>query len=131
MFNATTMPSSAYLYDSHADTATVQYAVKTDRGICIEFYEHTCGCQKADGMPCSSLFPLEHFIDMPGTRSGIIMTTIHDHNATIARGRHKPGKEARSHHILCTMGSMYVSIHLPFYLELGPTTEVRPLRNTT
>ena len=54
-----TMPQSPLL-DSTATTQTV----KTDYDLCVEFYERTCGCKKADGKPCSSLFPLEHFVDM-------------------------------------------------------------------
>jgi len=35
----------------------------TDDELCKQFYERTCGCKKADGKPCSSLFPLEHFVE--------------------------------------------------------------------
>ena len=121
--NATTMPSSESPNDSHADTATVQSAVKTDHDICVEFYERTCGCQKADGKPCSSLFPLEHFIDMRSQASLmtcqeldlVLMTTIYDHDAIVARGRHKPVKRCKitSHfmhnvwHVCILMGAMY------------------------
>ena len=31
---------------------------------CQEFVEKTCGCHLADGSPCSSLFPLEHYIQL-------------------------------------------------------------------
>jgi len=38
--------------------------VLTDENLCIQYYEHTCGCKKADSNPCSSLFPPEHFVEM-------------------------------------------------------------------
>ena len=36
-------------------------AKKSDHDLCVEFYEHTCKCLKADGRPCSTLFPLHHY----------------------------------------------------------------------
>ena len=84
-----------------------QSAVMSDYEICVQFYERTCGCQKADGKPCSSLFTLEHFVDMRSQASlmthqeldlvilGSLMTTLHDHETTVARGRHKPSKRSK------------------------------------
>ena len=81
--------------------------IQNDYDICVEFYEHTCGCQKADGKPCSSLFPLEHFVEMCSQASlmthqeldlvllGSLMTTLHNHDTTAARGRHKPAKRIK------------------------------------
>jgi len=31
---------------------------------CKHFNQHTCGCDKDQGNPCSKRFPLEHFIEM-------------------------------------------------------------------
>ena len=71
---------------------------------CSAFTQRTCGCKHADGKPCSTLFPLEHYIDMRAQVSllshheldllllGSIMTTIENHDETTARGRHKPLK---------------------------------------
>ena len=32
--------------------------------LCKKFMESTCGCKKVKGKPCSSLFPLDHHIDL-------------------------------------------------------------------
>ena len=76
----------------------------TDYDLCTKFFEHTCSCKKNKGKPCSSLFPLEHYVDMRAQAAamtnqeldlvllGLIMTTIHDHDETVVRGRHKPAK---------------------------------------
>ena len=86
---------------------TSQSTIKSDYDICVEFYERTCRCQKADGKPCSSLFTLEHYVDMRSQASlmthqeldlvllGSLMTTLHDHDTTVARGRHKPAKRTK------------------------------------
>jgi len=76
----------------------------TDYDLCTKFFECTCSCKKNKGKPCSSLFPLEHYVDMHAQAAamtnqelnlvllGLIMTTIHDHDETVVRGRHKPAK---------------------------------------
>ena len=81
--------------------------VESDYDKCIQFYQRTCGCRKADGKPCSTLFTVEHLVDMRGQASlmthqeldlvllGSLMTTLHDHDADVIRGRHKPTKRAR------------------------------------
>ena len=86
--------------------ATNLPTVESDYEKCVQFYQRTCRCQKADGKPCNSLFTLEHFVDMRGQASlmthqeldlvllGSLMTTLHDHDA-VTRGRHKPTKRAR------------------------------------
>ena len=88
-------------------TTTSQPTTKSDYDICVEFYERTCRCKKADGKPCSSLFSLEHYVDMRGQASlmthqeldlvllGSLMTTLHDHDTTVVRGRHKPAKRTK------------------------------------
>ena len=59
------------------------------------------------GKPCSLLFPHEHFVDMRSQASvmthqeldpvlmGSIMTTLHDHDTTVACGRHKPVRRTK------------------------------------
>ena len=46
------------------DTATTtnQSTIQSDYDVCVEFYERPCGCKKADGKQCSTLFLLEHFV---------------------------------------------------------------------
>ena len=36
----------------------------TDYDLCTKICECTCSCKKSNGKPCSSLFPLEHYVDM-------------------------------------------------------------------
>ena len=75
--------------------------------LCTEFIQSTCGCKKAKGKPCSSLFPLDHCIDLRTHSSllshdeldltllGCIMCTIiTDEN--IRDGQHKPTKRRRT-----------------------------------
>ena len=86
-------------------TTTSQPKTKSDYDICVEFYERTCQCKKADGKPCSSLFPLEHYVDTyawpsiiddsPGAGFRLLMTTLHDHDTTVAHGKHKPAKRRK------------------------------------
>ena len=79
----------------------------TELKLCREFIQSTCGCKKAKGQPCSSLFPLDHYIDLRAQSSllthdeldltllGCIMCTIiTDEN--IRDGRHKPTKRRRT-----------------------------------
>ena len=92
--------------DNTSDTIH-QSTVMSDYEVCVHFYERTCGCQKADGKPCSLLFTLEHFVDIRSQASlmtnqeldlvllGSLMTTLHDHETTVARGRHKPTKRTK------------------------------------
>ena len=75
--------------------------------LCKNFVETTCGCKKAKGKPCSSLFPLDHYIDLRAQSSflihneldltllGSIMCTVitDDH---VRDGRHKPVKRRRT-----------------------------------
>ena len=137
--SATTMPSSARANDVGAITVT-QPAVKTDHDICMEFYEHTCGCQKADGKPCSSLFPLEHFVEMRSQASlmtrqeldlvimGSLLTTIHDHESTVGRGRHKPSKRSKiTSHFM--HNGFHVCIHtFAFLFGIGANHRIKAIK---
>ena len=103
--------ASSDSHTHHSNTGTEstnhQPTIESDYEVCVQFYERTCGCQKADGKPCSSLFTLEHFFDMRSQASlmthqeldlvllGSLMTTLHDHDTTAARGRHKPAKRTK------------------------------------
>ena len=75
--------------------------------LCKEFIESTCGCKKFKGKPCSSLFTLDHYIDLRAQSSllthdeldltllGCIMCTIIT-DEYIRDGRHKPAKRRRT-----------------------------------
>ena len=63
---------------------------ESDVELCTEFVRKTCGCAKADGKPCSTLFSVEHYIEHGSLASlltrqeldlvllGSIMTTVMD-----------------------------------------------------
>ena len=75
----------------------------TEFKLCKEFVESTCGCKKFKGKPCSSLFPLDHYIALRAQISllthdeldlallGCISCTIIT-DEYIRDGRHKPAK---------------------------------------
>ena len=92
----TTVPSSSQ-HDNPTDpSATTSSMAKTDYDVC----KRTCQWKKADGKPWSLLFPLEHFVDMHRQASamthqeldlvlmGSLLTSLHDHDTTVAWGRH-------------------------------------------
>ena len=66
----------------------------------------TCGCSKANGKPCRTLFSTEHYTDHHAQASllnrqeldlvllGSIMTTVLDRDS-IVDGRHKPAKRRK------------------------------------
>jgi len=111
------------LGDSHSpDTSTSQMVLtppssidipsieipseSSDVKLCQEFVERTCGCDLANGKPCSGLFSLEHYIilraqssflthdELDLTLLGTIMSTI-NMDDSIRDGRHKPAKRKR------------------------------------
>lgn len=73
---------------------------------CQEFVEKTCGCHLAHGRPCSSLFLLEHYIELRAQSSfltrdeldltliGAIMSTL-IHDDYVRDGRHKNPKRRK------------------------------------
>ena len=79
---------------------------ESDVDICAAFIQKTCGCTKANGKPCSTLFSVEHYIDHRAQASlltreqldlvllGSIMTTVLDRDG-IVDGRHKPAKRRK------------------------------------
>ena len=103
-----TQPSSI---PEHQPTSTASSSVTvplqaTELRLCTNFTETTCGCKKANGKPCSSLFPLDHYIDLRAQSSflthdeldlallGCIMSTVIT-DEYVRDGRHKPAKRRR------------------------------------
>ena len=82
-------------------------ALKTDHELCVEFYDNTCGCSKADGKPCSTLFHLDHYEELRAQSyimkhdeldlalMGSLMTTMHNQEDTVIHSRHKSVKRQR------------------------------------
>lgn len=79
----------------------------TELRLCQDFIKTTCGCKKAKGKPCSSLFSLDHYIDLRAQSSflthdeldltllGCIMCTVIT-DEHVRDGRHKPVKRRRT-----------------------------------
>ena len=79
----------------------------------------TCGCHLANGRPCSSLFSVEHYIQLRAQSSflnrdeldltliGAIMSTVM-HDDYVRDGRHKILKgESKQEHCTCMMVMRY------------------------
>ena len=69
---SSSMPASIHQQTSNVSSSTtstvsssttVPYQATVLR-LCTNFTETTCGCKKANGKPCSSLFPLDHYLDL-------------------------------------------------------------------
>ena len=81
--------------------------LSNDEDVCADFLRRTCGCKKASGNPCSSLFPLEHYVTLRAqsallTRSeldmvllGSIMSTTLDLTHAVKDGGHKDAKRRK------------------------------------
>ena len=79
----------------------------SDEDTCSEFVSRTCGCKKANGGPCSSLFSVDHYVTLHAqaallTRDeldmvilGWIMSTTLDINHSIKDGQHKDAKRRK------------------------------------
>ena len=101
---STSQPSS--IPASQPSSSDVSYH-PTELKLCTDFIQSTCGCKKAKGKPCSSLFPLDHYIDLRAQSSlltrdeldltllGCIMCTVIT-DEYIRNGRHKPTKRRRT-----------------------------------
>ena len=81
--------------------------VSPDVEVCRQFCSNTCGCNRANGNPCSTLFTLEHYIEMRAQCSllthdeldlvlmGFLSSAILDSDE-VKDGRHqKPAKRKR------------------------------------
>lgn len=99
-------PQPSSILEPHSSTMSSGADVlhqPTELHLCRKFIETTCGCKKAKGKPCSSLFPLDHYIDLRAQSSflthdeldltllGCIMCTIIT-DECVRDGRHKPVK---------------------------------------
>ena len=102
---STTSSTTSEATAEHSRTCTPG-GIESDVELCAEFVRKTCGCAKADGKPCSTLFSVEHYIEHRSLASlltrqeldlvllGSIMTTVMDRDS-IVDGRHKPAKRKK------------------------------------
>ena len=98
---STSSPATAETSDMHPPSET-----ESDVDVCAAFVQKTCGCTKANGKPCSTLFSVEHYIDHRAQASlltheqlglvllGSIMTSVLDRDS-IVDSRHKPAKRRK------------------------------------
>ena len=75
---------------------------------CREFVRTTCGCSKANGKPCSSLFSEEHYVELRAQAAflsheqldlvilGSVMATINSDEFCRPWHRHKPAKRQKT-----------------------------------
>lgn len=116
---------------------------------CREFIRITCGCTKANGKPCSTLFTEEHYIDLRAQAAfltheqldlvilGSIMATVSTDEFRPSYCRHKPAKRQKTtttymhhgHHLckatynfLHGVGSHRVKAVRQSYLQNGLST---------
>ena len=103
--STTTSSTTSEATAEHSRTCTPG-GIESDVELCAEFVRKTCGCAKADGKPCSTLFSVEHYIEHRSLASlltrqeldlvllGSIMTTVMDRDS-IVDGRHKQAKRKK------------------------------------
>ena len=107
---------------------------ESDDDICRDFLRRTCGCKKAGGNPCSSLFSVDHYITLRAQSTllsrneldmvllGSLMSTTLDDSHTIKDGRHKDAKRRKMSSNLCIKGIMCAKLPLLFCMESVLTT---------
>ena len=103
---SSTTPITAMYVDPLVSGTRAPYD-PTELHLCEQFVETTCGCKKAKDKPCSSLFTLDHYIDLCAQSSflmhneldlvllGCIMCTV-IMDEYIRDGCHKPVKRGRT-----------------------------------
>ena len=97
---------------------------------CQEFVEKTCCCHLANGRPCSSLFSVEHYIQLRAQSSflnrdesdltviGAIMSTVM-HDDYVRDGRHKnPKRRKQTRTLYMHHGHEICKKQLPFCMAL-------------
>ena len=60
-YDPTTSLTSNVAAAEDGSTHTPSKALSNEE-LCTAFVQKTCGCGKANGKPCSTLFPVEHYI---------------------------------------------------------------------
>ena len=128
--------------DEPTDDGPVEQCIR-DEDTCSEFVRRTCGCKKANGGPCSSLFSVDHYVTLRVqaallTRNeldmvilGSIMSTTLDFTHSIKDGQHKNAKRRKvssnfmhhGHHVCkVTFGFCMALASIIRYWQLGNTT---------
>ena len=114
MASSITESSSSSSSQSSSNTATTiaqgqswNSELSAELSKCQEFLRTTCGCKKANGKPCSSLFSEEHYRDLRAQASfltheqldlvilGSLMATVNTDKFRPSYSRHKPAKRQK------------------------------------
>ena len=140
-YDPTTSLTSNVAAAEDGSTHTLSKAL-SDKELCTAFVQKTCGCTKANGKPCSTLFPVEHYIQHRTQASlltrqeldlvllGSIMTTVLDRDS-IVDGRHIPAKRRNCHHVTCIVDTVYAKVLTHFCMAWEQSTGLSPLKSTT
>ena len=111
-----------------------------DDDICRDFLRRTCGCKKAGGEPCSSLFSVEHYITLRAQSAllsrteldmvllGSLMSTTLDDSHTIKDGRHKDAKRRKMSSNFMHHGHNVCKVTFAFLYGVGINHRVLALR---
>lgn len=112
----------------------------SDEVACNDFIRHTCGCKKAGGNPCSSMFSVEHYIVLRAqsallTRTeldmvilGSIMSTTLDDTHSIKDGRHKDTKRRKVSSNFMHHGHNVCKVTFAFLYGIGINHRVLAIR---
>lgn len=112
----------------------------SDEEVCGNFLRRTCGCKKANGNPCSSLFPVEHYVLLRAqsallTRTeldmvllGSIMSTTLDDGHSVRDGRHKDAKRRKLSSNFMHHGYNVCKVTFAFLYGIGINHRVLAIR---
>lgn len=110
----------------------------TDECVCRDFIQQTCGCKRACGRPCSSLFSKEYYVERRAqasllTRSeldlvmlGSIMSTTRTDDIT--HGRHQPVKRQRARAQYMHNGHEICKVTFGFIFGVGRKHKIDSIR---
>ena len=125
--------------DEPRDDGAVEQCTR-DEDTCSEFVSRTCGCKKANGGPCSSLFSVDHYVTLRAqaallTRDeldmvilGSIMSTILDINHSIKDGQHKDAKRRKVSSNFMHHGHYVYKVTFGFLYGIGINHRVLAIR---
>ena len=112
----------------------------SDEEACAAFVRRTCGCKKANGSPCSSLFTVDHYIllraqsallthdELDMVLLGSIMSTTLDNSHCIRDGRHKDAKRRKVSSNFMHHGHNICKVTFAFLYGIGINHRVLAIR---
>lgn len=112
----------------------------SDEDVCAEFVRRTCGCKKANGKACSSLFSVEHYImlraqcallsrnELDMVILGSIMSTTLDDDHCVKDGRHKSAKRSKASSNFMHHGYNVCKVTYAFLYGVGVNHRILAIR---